>query len=279
MNENAAITLASLALATLLAACAGGEAVVKQAPPPRVAAAAPIAARELSAFERRWASACNEQGVVGQCPSPFDRPGVFVDVADDEHAPPPFCGSLDSASGAAVHAALAPKRKALKACFGEVEAGSFVELGANGALVADPARPGATRTETCVAKLVTAALAAQASAPPERVVVLLGSATKSSDDVLDKASLDAVTAEHASEVSACYDAALQVWPGLKGRISSGVVIWFDGRAALVRTEKSTLDNPMLECCINTAIRSWPFPKPSNGSIALVTFPFTLGPQE
>ena len=67
-----------------------------------------------------------------------------------------------------------------------------------------------------------------------------------------------------------------MWPGLKGRIATSFVIWFDGNVALARTGESTLDNPMLECCINTAVRSWTFPKPNDGSIALVTFPFTLG---
>ena len=101
-------------------------------------------------------------------------------------------------------------------------------------------------------------------------------ATKPGDQVLSKASLDALIQDHAAEVNQCYDDALAVWPGLKGRIASSIVIWFDGRVALVRTGDSTLDNPMLECCINTAIRSWTFPKPADGSIALVTFPFTLG---
>ena len=276
MNDAGVMKLGAFAAVALLAGCGGSEAVVKR-PPPKVEAAPP-APREPSAFEQRWSSACSEHGAVGQCPAPFDRPAVFVDVGESEQAAPPFCGSLESKDGAAAHDAIAAKRKALGACFQDVEAGTFVELGPSGALIADPARADATRTETCVAKLVTAALANHVGTPPERVVVLLGSTTNPSDEVLSKASLDAVTSEHASEVSACYDAALEVWPGLAGRIASAVVIWFDGRAALVRTDTSTLDNPMLECCINTAIQSWPFPKPSNGSIALVTFPFTLGSQ-
>jgi hypothetical protein len=203
---------------------------------------------------------------------------VFVDVGEGEHAAPPFCGALDVQDGAAARDALTAKRKALKACFRGAAPGTFVEIGPKGAVVTDPARTSAARTETCVAKLVTRTLSTVHAAQPERLVVLLSTPAKPSDPALSKTSLDAVINAHASEVSACYDSALAVWPGLKGRIASAIVIWFDGRVALVHTGESTLDNPMLECCINTAIRSWPFPKPSDGSIALVTFPFTLGPR-
>jgi hypothetical protein len=87
-----------------------------------------------------------------------------------------------------------------------------------------------------------------------------------------------VAQAHASDVSACYDAALEVWPGIKGRVATSFVIWFDGQVALARTGENTLGNTTLACCINTAVRSWTFPKPKDGSIALVTFPFTLGPR-
>jgi hypothetical protein len=229
-----------------------------------------------SAFEKRWSSACDAQGTVGQCPAPFDRPALFVDVGEGEHALPPFCGSLEVQDGAAAREALLAKRKALAACFRGSEAGSFVELGPGGTAITDPAHTNAGRAEKCVAKLVTRALHGLRGPTPERVVVLPGTVTKPSDQVLSKDSLDAVIAAHASGVNECYDAALEVWPGLKGHIASSVVIWFDGRVALVRTGESTLGNPMLECCINTAIRGWPFPKPSDGTIALVTFPFRLG---
>jgi len=263
----------------LLVGCGGATTVVRPAPaPPPKAEPAPPPPVEPSAFEQRWSSACTAEGAVGQCPAPFDRPAVFVDVGEGEHAAPPFCGSLDAEGGAAARDALVAKRKALKACFRGAAPGTFVELGANGAVVTDATRGGAERTEKCVAKLVTRALASVHAPQPERLIVLLSAAAKPSDPALSKTSLDAVINAHASEVSACYDAALAVWPGLKGRIASAIVIWFDGRVALVHTGESTLDNPMLECCINTAIRSWPFPKPSDGSIALVTFPFTLGPR-
>jgi len=279
MRDVGGLRFAAYTVFALLAACGGTATAVKRAPapPPKVEQAPPPPA-EPSAFEQRWSSACSAEGAVGQCPAPFDRPAVFVDVGESEHAAPPFCGQLESPEGAAARDALAAKRKALKACFRGADPGSFVELGPEAAVVTDPARASAARAETCVAKVAKRVLAGLVGPKPERVIVLQSASAKPGDEVLSKESLDTVVNEHASDVSACYDAALAVWPGTKGRVATSFVIWFDGQVALARTGESTLDNPMLECCINTAVRSWTFPKPKDGSIALVTFPFTLGPR-
>ena len=271
--------LAAYTVSLLLIACGGTGTAAKRAPiPPPKIELAPAAPAEPSAFEKRWSSACKEGGAVGQCPVPFDRPAVFVDVGDSEHAAPPFCGALESPDKAPAHDALVAKRKALKACFRSAEPGSFVELGPDGTVVADPARAHPARTEACVAKIAKTALAGLSGPHPERVIVVQSSSAKPSDPALSKDSLDSVVNEHAGDISACYDAALEVWPGLKGRVATSFVIWFDGQVALARTGETTLGNPMLECCINTAVRSWTFPKPKDGSIALVTLPFTLGPR-
>jgi hypothetical protein len=282
MKTLGAMKLVIYAISTALAACAGS------APPQRTRAPEPAAEPApappeppaQSAFEKRWGAACSAQGAVGQCPAPFERPGLFVEVeGKSEHAAPPFCGALEAPGQEAARGALAKKSKALKACFRGAEAGSWVELGASGEPIAaaEQARtPRRTRTETCVAKIVKGVFAGLGNAPPERLVVLGSAATKSGDQGLDKVSLDKVINANAAEVSACYDAALEVWPGLRGRIATSLVIWFDGHVALVRTGESTLDNAALECCINTAVGSWTFPHPADGSIALVTFPFTLG---
>lgn len=279
MTDIGGLRLATYTVFALLAACGGNVTPARRpAAPQPVVEPAPPPPAEPSAFEQRWSGACDERGAVGQCPAPFDRPAVFVDVGDNDQAAPPFCGALESPDGAPARDALKAKRKALKACFRGAAPETFVELGPNGVVVADPARASAARTEACVAKIAKRALAGLSSPQPERVIVLLSASAKPGDQALSKESLDGVANEHAGEVSACYDAALAVWPGLKGRIATSFVIWFDGQVALARTGETTLDNPLLECCINTAVRSWSFPKPKDGSIALVTFPFTLGPR-
>ena len=277
MSDIGSLRSAAYTIVALLVACGGSGAAVKRAPAPQPKVEpAPTPPAGPSAFEKRWSAACGDGGAVGQCPAPFDRPAVFVDVGDSQHAAPPFCGPLESPEGAAARDALTAKRKALKACFRGAESGTFVELGPDGTVVTDPKRANAARAEACVAKIAKRALAGLGSPQPARVIVLLSGSAKPGDEALSKESLDTVVTANASDVSACYDAALEVWPGLKGRIATSFVIWFDGQVALARTGETTLGNPMLECCINTAIRGWVFPKPKDGSIALVTFPFTLG---
>jgi hypothetical protein len=203
---------------------------------------------------------------------------VFVDIGEGDHATPPFCDGLEVRDSAQLRDALATHHKALATCFRGAEPGTFVELGKDGAVVSDPTRANAARLESCVGKLVKRAFAGLHEPKPERVVVLRSAPAKPGDQVLSKESLDAVVNDHAAEINTCYDAALEVWPGLKGRVVTTFVIWFDGRVALAKTHDSTLGNPMLECCINTAIHAWTFAKPKDGSIALVNFPFVLGPQ-
>jgi hypothetical protein len=279
MRHAVTTRFALLSTFLLLVACGGTTAAAKPAfapAPPTTVEVVQEAPPEPSKFEQKWSAACNDGGIVGQCPAPFDRPAVFVDVADGEHAAPPFCGAIDAPDGAAVRDALTAKRKALKACFKGAAPGTFVELGPDGAVITDPSRAKVAKTEACVAKHAKRLLAGLGGPKPERIVVQHSAAAKPGDQVLSKENLDKVIQTHADDVNACYDSALAVWPGLQGRIASSLVIWFDGNVALVRTGESTLDNPMLECCINTAIRSWTFPKPTDGTIALMTLPFTLG---
>ena len=98
---------ATYMILALLVGCGSSAPAVKQTvvPQPKVEPAPPPPAKP-SAFEQRWSSACNEHGAVGECPAPFDRPAVFVDVDDGEHAAPPFCGALESPEGAAARDAL-----------------------------------------------------------------------------------------------------------------------------------------------------------------------------
>jgi hypothetical protein len=129
-----------------------------------------------------------------------------------------------------------------------------------------------------VAKVVQGALPSSGPSSVKRVVVLSLGSARDGAAVLSNESVSAMISAHADEVGACYDGALQVWPGLKGRMAPSVVIWFDGSVAFVHTQESSLDNPALECCINTAVRSWQFGPPEDGNIAIVSLPFVLGPQ-
>jgi hypothetical protein len=265
-----------------LLACASSPAPPKPAPAvvkPARTRPAPPPPKKPSAYEKRWQSACEAHGALGDCPAPFDRPGLFFDAKQSaDHPPPSLCGAVEQASDAAASAALQAKSKALRACFRDADHGAWVEVELGG--VGEPAAsPGLSpRVPACVAKLVKRALPRAPEAPARRVVLLNGGSTAEGEATLSKESVHALIAAHADEVGACYDGALEVWPGLRGRVAPMVVVWFDGSVALVRTQESTLGNPALECCINTAVRGWRFDPPAGGSIAIVTLPLVLGEQ-
>src|SRR5262245_23859542 len=102
MNSGRVLRFGAYAVCVLLAACGGTAATVKPAPPaPKAEPAPEPPPPEPSAFERKWSSASTD-GLVGRCPAPFAKPGVFVDVGDSEQVAPPFCGTLDAQDGAAV---------------------------------------------------------------------------------------------------------------------------------------------------------------------------------
>jgi hypothetical protein len=205
---------------------------------------------------------------------------VFFDAkASGEYTPPALCGVAEqTASDRAANAALEPKRKALRACLRGAEHGAWVDVVSDGSRPAGASAELSPRAVACVTKVVKAALPSNGASGVKRVVVLSLGSARDGAPTLSKESVNAMISAHADEVGTCYDAALEVWPGLRGRLEPSVVIWFDGSVALVHTRESSLDNPALECCINTAVRSWRFGPPENGNIAIVSLPFVLGPQ-
>lgn len=205
---------------------------------------------------------------------------MFFDAkGSGEYAPPELCGLAGQPSDDAARAALEPKRKALRACLRGAERGAWVDV------VSDGSRPESTSpglapaAAKCVAKLVQRALPKAGPSDVKRVVVLGLGGTRDGAQPLSKESVNAMITAHADEVATCYDGALEVWPGLRGTIAPSVVIWFDGSVALVHTQQSSLDNPALECCIDTAVRNWRFGPPADGNIAIVSLPFVLGPKQ
>jgi hypothetical protein len=267
-----------------VAACGSGtqaKATRDVAEPPSRPAAAPAAAapKPPSAYEKRWQDACANPETAGRCPAPFDRPGVLFDVnGSGDYAPPSLCDVGDRATEAATVAALQPKRKALRACLRGAARGAWVDLVSDGSRPASASADVPARSSECVAKIVRRALPSEGPASVKRVVVLNAGGAGEGEPLSKDRITEMITA-HADEVSACYDGALEVWPGLRGRHTPRVVIWFDGSVVLVRTQKSTLHNPALECCINTRVRDWRFGAPEDGNIVIVSLPFVLGPPE
>jgi hypothetical protein len=81
---------------------------------------------------------------------------------------------------------------------------------------------------------------------------------------------------HHNEVKFCYDKRLAVKQTLGGgRVVARFLIGGNGRVVNSLIESSTLADAAVEGCIAEAIRRWDFPRPSDGSLVQVSYPFVL----
>ena len=95
---------------------------------------------------------------------------------------------------------------------------------------------------------------------------------------LDRALVLKVVNEHIREVQGCYERKLVQDRNLSGKIVFEWVITTSGSVGAVRVKFSTMRNTDVTTCIQSAIRSWSFPKPTGGN-ATIVYPFvfsTLG---
>jgi hypothetical protein len=237
------------------------------------------AARELSDFEQRWMMACQPGGRVGTCPpAAFDCGVSFTLTADDGHFRPRLCSPVDDATHAAIHAALNARRAELQRCFRAAEAGAWVAVQLQDMQPRDRSPGTPIDVAGCVAGQVAAALSGLPALPAVPLYVNSGPLDESlppGTGSLSKQGIRDVINARINEVRACYEAALEVWPRLEGRTKTRFVIAPDGSVALVVTFESSLANPALECCINTAVRGFRFDHPRGGGVVDVTYPFYL----
>lgn len=80
------------------------------------------------------------------------------------------------------------------------------------------------------------------------------------------------------EVQGCYERKLVADRNLAGKIAFEWVITTSGTVSVVRVKFSSMRNTEVTTCIQSAIKSWSFPKPSGGN-ATIVYPFvfsTLG---
>ena len=64
---------------------------------------------------------------------------------------------------------------------------------------------------------------------------------------------------------------------MSGKVTIKWVIGPQGTVTQVNTLASTLGNKRVESCINARVKSWNFPPPKDGGIAIVTYPFVFRP--
>jgi TonB family protein len=92
---------------------------------------------------------------------------------------------------------------------------------------------------------------------------------------LDKEIIRRVVHLHMNEVKYCYDQELVPKAGLEGRLSVQFVISPVGQVLTSVVQSSTLGNVYVEKCVTDAVKRWPFPKPREGGIAIVSYPFNF----
>lgn len=94
---------------------------------------------------------------------------------------------------------------------------------------------------------------------------------------LSRAQIQKVINEHVAQVQACYEKSLLRDHSLAGKITFDWVIAENGSVSSVRVRASTMSGSAVSTCILQEIRSWTFPTPEGGSVA-VTYPFIFSAQ-
>lgn len=92
---------------------------------------------------------------------------------------------------------------------------------------------------------------------------------------LDKEVIRRVIREHIHEVKNCYVSSLGKKPDLEGRVIVRFTVSKDGDVTEAQTQETTMNHPPTEDCINTAVKTWKFPKPQGGGIVIISYPFVL----
>ena len=96
---------------------------------------------------------------------------------------------------------------------------------------------------------------------------------------LDKEIIRRIIRRHINEVRYCYEQELTRNASLGGRLTVQFTIAPSGEVMTTQLQTSTVGNARVEGCTVQAVRRWEFPKPLDGGIAIVTYPFVLTPAE
>jgi len=84
-----------------------------------------------------------------------------------------------------------------------------------------------------------------------------------------------IVRRHINELRFCYERELQARPDLSGRVVIQFTIAATGQVVASVVQQSTLRHAAVEGCIALAVRRWLFPRPSDGGIVIVSYPFVL----
>ncbi len=96
---------------------------------------------------------------------------------------------------------------------------------------------------------------------------------------IDRAGVEKTIQGHAREIGACYQQRLSQDPKLAGKVVMRWLVQADGAVANVQvTDGTTLEDHALHECMRARIATWRFPRPENGGVATITYPWILRAQ-
>ncbi|MFT3843214.1 MAG: AgmX/PglI C-terminal domain-containing protein [Myxococcaceae bacterium] len=99
--------------------------------------------------------------------------------------------------------------------------------------------------------------------------------------VLGSLSTDAVRRvldEHRQQIRYCYEMLLNRFNRLSGAVTVKFVVGASGAVASAAVKQSTVNNLELDDCVIGRVKSWVFPMPRGGGVAIVTHRFVFGEQ-
>ena len=91
-----------------------------------------------------------------------------------------------------------------------------------------------------------------------------------------KGDIARVVRRRANSIRACYEARLQVKPGLRGKVTARWTIAMSGRVSSASDSGNTLGDSAVTSCILRVIRRMSFAKPEGG-VCIVQWPFVFNP--
>lgn len=94
---------------------------------------------------------------------------------------------------------------------------------------------------------------------------------------LDKDIIRRIVRAHINEVRYCYNQGLVRDPSLEGRVAVQFTIGPKGTVPVSVVASTSLGDKNVGNCIAKAVKRWKFPKPTDGGVVVVTYPFSLSP--
>lgn len=102
-----------------------------------------------------------------------------------------------------------------------------------------------------------------------------GNTTSAKGCGLSKEQIRRAVRRHINEIRYCYVRELSLDRKLSGRLLLRFVVDSNGLVVSSRVAGSTLGNAHVATCAVHAVRRWRFPKPGNGNLVVVTYPFVF----